>query len=577
MTGGQEDSGRVPDPPVFEEPALPAQDGPASPRVAAPDPHPGDMVGPYRLHAVLGKGGAGTVFRATHGDTGEVVALKVLAASKVKRARVVQRFFDEVRAASLVDHPGLVRIFDFIEEDTPRRLAYAMEYVDGESLRQVIRRDGALDLRTAIAIAQQICDSLAALHQAGIIHRDLKPENILLVHQGDRLSVKLLDFGVVKFLPVDRSVPGPEPASGTFVGTPRYMAPEQAAGAAVDHRADLFALGVMLFEMITGHCPHEGDSLRDVVLAKLKGAPRITVNPEQEILPQELTDVVDACLQLKPNLRPSSALEVAGVLVDAELILFAVGRPVRATESNALSDMRAPMSSPAMLATDASTPGETSSFASPARAPTSAERPSVGAPASPPPIDLSASPSPIARSTLPAQMASSSLPPPIDLSASPSPSASRPPVGSSGSSATPRRRAEGHPLASPASTTAKDEGASSGGPASSSAGAGAGGAASTGPAVPPAVADAVAAAPGVTASVAAASVAAASAAADRPATGVEGSTRGRSRAPRAHSRVLAILLVIAVAIALAVGARALVDEGSVLVLPEPSSPPSTEP
>ena len=319
----------------IEEPELPTPVGPSildPRRVVAPDPEPGDLVGPYRLESELGRGGAGTVFKATHSGTGAVVALKVLAASKVKRARIVQRFFDEVRAASSVAHPGLIKGYDFIEIEQPRRLAYAMEFVDGESLRARLKKHGALDLRTAIAVGRQICQALGALHQAGIIHRDLKPENILLVGPKNRPNIKLLDFGVVKFLPVDKTEPAQTvaAAAGTFVGTPRYMAPEQAAGAAIDHRADLFAFGVLMFEMVTGRSPHDGDSLRDVVLAKLKGAPRITVNPEQEVLPEELTDVVDDCLQLNRSLRPRSADDVVQKLSEAESILAAVGRPVRA-------------------------------------------------------------------------------------------------------------------------------------------------------------------------------------------------------------------------------------------------------
>jgi serine/threonine protein kinase len=329
----REAGGGVPE--LDPEPELP----PARPRVnvtadghaVAPDPEVGAEVAGYRLEALLGRGGAGSVFKA-RGPDGQVVALKVLAAAKVKRARVVQRFFDEVRAASLVHHEGLIQVLDFIEEEEPRRLAYAMEFVEGEMLRARLKRETALDLRTAIQVGIQICEALAALHQGGIVHRDLKPENILLADAGPDHApkVKLLDFGVVKFLPVDRTAGMPSSAEkpGTFVGTPRYMAPEQAAGAPVDGRADLFSLGVLLFEMITGRCPHEGDSLRDVVLAKLKGAPRITVNPEKEILPQELTDVVDGCLQLKPSLRPTDARKVAGALREAEMVLFAVG-PIR--------------------------------------------------------------------------------------------------------------------------------------------------------------------------------------------------------------------------------------------------------
>lgn len=314
----------------LEGPALPPRGQSRGGAKVAPDPEAGAVVGGYELLEQLGRGGAGSVFRARNSADGSICALKVLAASKVKRARVVQRFFDEVRAASTVQHPGLIRVLDFVEEEEPRRLAYAMEYLEGESLRERLRRESTIPLKEAINIAAQICDALHALHEAGIIHRDLKPENIMLAAgAGPVPTVKLLDFGVVKFLPIDRTGGTREAEKpGTFVGTPRYMAPEQAAGAVVDGRADLFSIGVILFEMITGRCPHEGDSLRDVVLAKLKGAPRITVNPEKEVLPQELTDLVDACLRLKPALRPADARAVAGGLRDAEMILFAVG-PIR--------------------------------------------------------------------------------------------------------------------------------------------------------------------------------------------------------------------------------------------------------
>ena len=291
----------------------------------APDPQVGDSVGEYRLIELLGKGGAALVFRAERSSDQKVYALKVLTAVKVKRARTVQRFINEVRAARSVKHDGLIPIIEFIDEPQPRRLAYSMPFISGEILRARLRREGAVDLRVAIQIGIQICDALRALHKVGIIHRDLKPENVLIADTVDSRmpSVKLFDFGVVKFLPEDAD-DGPE----GLVGTPRYMAPEQAARAPIDHRADLFALGVMLFEMMTGRCPHEGDSMRDVVMAKLKGAPRIEVNPSQEILPAELTDVVDRCLRLKPSERPNNVVEVSSALRQADVVLFAVG-PVR--------------------------------------------------------------------------------------------------------------------------------------------------------------------------------------------------------------------------------------------------------
>jgi serine/threonine-protein kinase len=323
---GGTDPGDRDERPEAEEPRLPPKRSASfTARQVAADPEPGAVVGGYALLERLGRGGAGSVFKVRAAD-GSICALKVLSASKVKRARVVQRFFDEVRAASAVKHPGLIQVLDFIEEEEPRRLAYAMEYLEGESLRDRLKRETTIGLREAMEIGAQICEALQALHDAGIIHRDLKPENIMVAGKSGKPIVKLLDFGVVKFLPIDPTAGGREEEKpGTFVGTPRYMAPEQAAGAAVDNRADLFSIGVILFEMITGRCPHEGDSLRDVVLAKLKGAPRITVNPEKEVLPQELTDLVDACLRLKPALRPKDASAVANGLREAEIVLFAVG------------------------------------------------------------------------------------------------------------------------------------------------------------------------------------------------------------------------------------------------------------
>ncbi len=296
----------------------------------AGDPDVGEQIGDYQLLELLGKGGAGSVFKARRGRDGLIVALKVLAAAKIKRPRVVQRFLDEAKTASLVQHPSLIRFVELIDEPEPRRLAYAMEYVDGESLREKLQREQALPLQEAIHIARLLCEGVDSLHGVGVIHRDLKPENVMLIAPDDPhgvIEVKILDYGVAKFLPSGSGVAAAE-GPGTFVGTPRYMAPEQAAGGSVDARTDLFAIGVMLFEMITGVRPHEGDSLKAVVMAKLKGAPRLTMNPEKEVLPQELADIVDSCLKLQPDLRPKDARSVISTLADAQAVLSVVG-PVR--------------------------------------------------------------------------------------------------------------------------------------------------------------------------------------------------------------------------------------------------------
>lgn len=297
----------------------------------AVDPTVGEDVGQYQLLSLLGQGGAASVFRARRKPDGAIVALKVLSAEKLSRTRIVQRFYDEAKTASTVQHATLVEFVELIEEEAPRRLAYAMEYVAGQPLRARLLSGQPIPLTECIHIAKQICAGVNALHQAGIVHRDLKPENIMLIPEPGRPPrVKILDFGVAKFLsqPADQLQLAKPEAPGTFVGTPRYMAPEQAAGGAIDGRSDLFAIGVMLFEMITGQRPHEGDSLKAVVMAKLKGAPRLTMNPDREILPQELADVVDACLKLQPDLRPSDARKVIRILDEAQAVLAAVG-PIR--------------------------------------------------------------------------------------------------------------------------------------------------------------------------------------------------------------------------------------------------------
>lgn len=323
-------------PPTHAEPVfLPPGSKEHEPDIA-PDPNVGEVIKGYELVDLLGKGGAGTVFRAIRIRDGEIVALKVLAAKKLTRSRVVQRFIDEAKTAETVHHECLVRMLEFIEEQKPRRLAYAMEYVKGTSLRSHLKKQKALHLTEAIHIARQMSHGVGALHQAGIIHRDLKPENVMIIPKNadDRTPrVKVLDFGVAKFLTGDGlQSDGP----GTFVGTPRYMAPEQAAGGKVDPRSDLFAIGVMLFEMITGSRPHDGDTLKSVVMAKLKGAPRIEVNPGKEILPQELSDIVDSCLKLKPAERPDSAEDFDRVLASAYSVLSAVG-PIRLVDDGALA------------------------------------------------------------------------------------------------------------------------------------------------------------------------------------------------------------------------------------------------
>lgn len=328
MAGGDPvGHGRPPGEPPDDDDEVTNEDPRPPVPATASEPELGEVIQGYELVELLGQGGAGSVFRAVHAHHGEV-ALKILATSKLSRARVVRRFRDEAEIASSVRHPALVEFVQMVEQSAPQRLAYAMELVRGLSLREKLQHVNVLALTEAIHIAKQMCLGVATLHDVGIVHRDLKPENVMLIEParpGQQTRVKILDFGVAKHLhQSEASAPAAE-VPGTFVGTPRYMAPEQAAGGEVDGRADLFAIGVMLFEMITGQRPHEGDTLKAVVMAKLKGAPRLTMNPDRELLPQELADIVDACLKLQPDLRPRDARSVAARLDEAEMVLAAVG------------------------------------------------------------------------------------------------------------------------------------------------------------------------------------------------------------------------------------------------------------
>jgi len=219
----------------------------------------GAVLGDYRITGALGGGGMGAVFSATHATTGAPAAVKLLRKELTDNAELVERFFNEARAATRIHHPGIIEVYDFGYAQDGRAFL-AMELLEGTTLRARIDQRKRLPEPEAIAIAHGIADALAAAHGAGIIHRDLKPDNVFLV-AGDNHAgrVKLLDFGIAKLL--DRT--GDEASrtrTGSLLGTPVYMAPEQArAAGAIDPRADLYSLGCILYEMVTGAPPFTGN------------------------------------------------------------------------------------------------------------------------------------------------------------------------------------------------------------------------------------------------------------------------------------------------------------------------------
>jgi serine/threonine-protein kinase len=270
----------------------------------------GDRVGRYRLVRVLGRGGMGTVWEATHDLTRRTVALKLLDGA-ARRDRDV-RLLREARAAAAVDHPAVVAIHDVVTADdgTP---GLVMDLLRGETLREHLDRHGAVSVAEAAGLAAFVASGLGAVHEAGIVHRDLKPENVFLVagkHGEER--VKVLDFGLARGADSASTV-----TDGAALGTPTYMAPEQSLGRAVDSRADVFSLGVLLYEALSGVRPVEGATAADVTRRWLEDGitPLEAVAPD---VPPELSALVSGMLSREPDDRPSlaSAHELLGRLGD---------------------------------------------------------------------------------------------------------------------------------------------------------------------------------------------------------------------------------------------------------------------
>jgi len=275
----------------------------------APDPAAGTEVAGYRIVEQVGSGGMGVVYRAEEaGLGGRPVALKLLPPALAGDQDYRTRFLREMRVAAAIDHPNIVPIYRAGED---RGLLYlAMRYVNASDLRRVLALEGRLEPGRAVAILDQVARALDVAHASGLVHRDVKPGNILLappVLDGEAEHVYLVDFGLARSDGDDRSISG----GGWFLGTPRYAAPEQAAGQPVDGRTDGYALGCVLYECLTGRPPFPGGSSEAVLLAHLEAAPpRVTaVRPD---LPAALDQVVQQALaKAKEDRYPSCRALVA--------------------------------------------------------------------------------------------------------------------------------------------------------------------------------------------------------------------------------------------------------------------------
>lgn len=256
------------------------------------DPLVGTVLGNYRVGPRIGEGGMGVIYRATHTLIGRQAAIKVLSGTHSRNPSVIARFQREARAASRLGHPHIIDVFDFGQTPDGREY-YVMEYLPGENLGELLARRGRLPWRVLQPIIGQTLSALGTAHDHGLIHRDVKPENILVCHQpDDTLLIKVVDFGIAKSLAL-----GPDgiklTAAGSVMGTPEYIAPEQIRDQTIDGRADLYAVGLILFEAIMGRQPYGGPDTTALMLAHLnEPLPAVEPLPPELGVPADIAEVL---------------------------------------------------------------------------------------------------------------------------------------------------------------------------------------------------------------------------------------------------------------------------------------------
>ncbi|MGZ6076425.1 MAG: TonB family protein [Myxococcaceae bacterium] len=292
--------------------------GPIPSVVGATDPLIGRVLNDrFRILSPLGSGGMGKVYKAVQTPLDRVVALKILNPNfpAEKDPAFKRRFFLEASLTSKLRHPNTVTVIDYGQTEDGIYFI-AMEYMEGQTLAEVLAQEKTLPWRRVLDIAQQICRSLREAHKLGVIHRDLKPANVMLLNEADHDMVKVLDFGLVKsFLVADGAGGDPEVTqNGVFLGSPQYMAPEQARNVA-DPRSDVYSLGILVYQMLSGRPPFQGKDYLEVIFQHMKEAPRSLrdANPATDV-PPEVEAVVIRCLQKDPVARFQSMDEVLEAL-----------------------------------------------------------------------------------------------------------------------------------------------------------------------------------------------------------------------------------------------------------------------
>jgi serine/threonine protein kinase len=266
------------------------------------------LAGRYELGPRLGVGGMSTVLTAFDERLEREVAIKLLAEHLADDSQFVTRFRREALAAARLVHPNIVQVFDFGLDERSHRYYIAMELVRGKSGAEILREEGVLDVREALSIVGQACRGLEYAHRNGVVHRDVKPGNLL---RGEDGVVKLADFGIAKAISEESSIT----QVGSVLGTAAYLAPEQAAGEQAGPAADLYALGVVAYQFLSGRLPYEAQSLTELALKQQREVPARLDELNPEVTPQ-LAMAVDRALALDPRQRPASADDLRHALAD---------------------------------------------------------------------------------------------------------------------------------------------------------------------------------------------------------------------------------------------------------------------
>jgi len=276
---------------------------------------PGTCVGPYVIEEMCAEGGFAVVYRATDQASGEIVALKVLHRYLAASPKVLLRFQREVESVRIINHPNIVLVRD-VGEVSPGRPYYAMEWLQGRTLDEELVLRGSFSLGEVLEVMEGLCPALAAAHAAGIVHRDLKASNVMLIPSSEGFVVKLVDFGIVKLLDTAEGYSESGLTTiGASLGTPHYMAPEQIIASAVDARTDIYAMGVLIFQLMTGRLPFVAATAPELGELHLRAAP-----PRASALapvPTSVDTIVRRCLEKNPDRRYQSIDELLAALREA--------------------------------------------------------------------------------------------------------------------------------------------------------------------------------------------------------------------------------------------------------------------